>query len=142
MNYARRIVIDTGVLISAAIFPKSMPAHAFMYAQLNFDLCFNDETYFEIEKVLLRSKFDRYATKESRFVFLDKLKRISFFFSSPAIKIEDCPDPKDNKFLELAFDVDAEIILASDKHLNDLHPWRGIPILTPAIFLKGVQEIL
>lgn len=139
MNFARRIVIDTGVLISAAIFPKSTPALAFRYAQSNFDLCFNDETYSEIEKVLLRSKFDSYATNESRLYFLKKLKKSSFIFPSTSIKINDCPDPKDNKFLELAFDVDAEIILASDKHLTDLHPWRGVPILTPAIFLSGVQ---
>jgi uncharacterized protein len=35
----------------------------------------------------------------------------------------------------LALLVDAELIVASDPHLTDMHPWRGIPILKPAAFL-------
>ncbi len=50
-----------------------------------------------------------------------------------------CPDPKDNKFLELAETSGAELIIASDPHLTDMHPWWEIPIMPPAAFLIGVR---
>lgn len=31
----------------------------------------------------------------------------------------------------LSWTADAELIVASDPHLADLHPWREIPILPP-----------
>jgi predicted nucleic acid-binding protein len=49
--------------------------------------------------------------------------------------VTDCRDAKDNKFLALAAAVEAELIIASDPHLTDLHPWRGIPIIPPRAFL-------
>ncbi|WP_295433842.1 PIN domain-containing protein [uncultured Thiodictyon sp.] len=52
--------------------------------------------------------------------------------------VSDCPDPKDNMFLALAETAEAELIVASDPHLTQLHPWRGIPILPPAAFLVGI----
>ena len=51
--------------------------------------------------------------------------------------ITECADPKDDKFLALALAVNAELILASEAHLTQMHPWRGIPILPPAAFLVG-----
>jgi len=53
--------------------------------------------------------------------------------------VTDCPDPKDNKFLALAETIGAELIISSDPHLTDMHPWRGIPILPPAAFLVGIR---
>jgi len=47
-----------------------------------------------------------------------------------------CRDPKDDKFLELAINGKAEIIVSGDADLLALNPFRGIPIVTPAIFLQ------
>jgi len=44
-------------------------------------------------------------------------------------------NPRDNKFLALALIADADAIISSDNDLLTLHPWRGIPILTPTLFL-------
>lgn len=52
-----------------------------------------------------------------------------------AVTITICRDPKDNKFLELALSGQADLILTGDDHLLSLHPWRGIPILTPQDYL-------
>ena len=43
----------------------------------------------------------------------------------------DCRDPKDDKFLELALNGKATHIVSGDEDLLVLHPFRGIPILTP-----------
>lgn len=45
--------------------------------------------------------------------------------------ITDCRDRKDNKFIELALDGAADVIVSGDEDLLVLHPWRGIPILSP-----------
>jgi uncharacterized protein len=138
MSFARRTVLDTGVLVSAAIRPDSVPALALEKALLTFEVCLSRETLAELESVLGRSKFDRYAPAHQRQAFVAG-------FRAHAVMIEvvgtvaDCADPKDNMFLALAETAGAELIVSSDPHLTDLHPWRGIPILPPAAFLVGIR---
>jgi hypothetical protein len=138
MNFARRIVIDTGVLVSAAIRPASVPALAFEKALLHFEVCASVETLAELETFLFRPKFDTYLAPSLRQEFLAGFReRVVMLEVSHAIT--DCLDPKDNKFLALAEAAEAELIVASDPHLTQLHPWRGIPILPPAAFLVGIR---
>jgi predicted nucleic acid-binding protein len=47
-----------------------------------------------------------------------------------------CRDPRDDKFLELAIEGRAEVIVTGDRDLLELHPFRGIAILTPAAYLE------
>ena len=138
MSFVRRIVIDTGVLVSAAIRPESVPALALEKALLQFDVCVNEETWAELEEVLMRPKFDRYLPQAKRQQFLEGLRSRTLTFSVVEA-VSDCTDPKDNKFLALAAAADAELILASDPHLAGLHPWRDIPILPPTAFLVGIR---
>ncbi len=51
------------------------------------------------------------------------------------LNITACRDPKDDKFLEVAVAGHADIIVTGDKDLLALHPFEGIPIVTPATFL-------
>jgi predicted nucleic acid-binding protein len=44
-------------------------------------------------------------------------------------------DPKDDKFLEAAVNGRADVLVTGDRDLQDLHPFRGIAILTPADYL-------
>jgi len=138
MSFDRRIVIDTGVLVSAAIRPQSISALALEKALLHFDVCVSEETLMELEGVLLRRKFDRYASKALRHDFIKGFRQRTTLFVVTA-DVDDCPDPKDNKFLALAEVAEAELIVASDPHLTNMHPWRGIPIMPPAPFLVGIR---
>ncbi|NMG54382.1 PIN domain-containing protein [Aromatoleum aromaticum] len=70
MSFARPVVIDTGVLVSAAIRPDSTPALTLEKALLHFDVCVSEATLAELETVLSRPKFDRYATPDDRRAFL------------------------------------------------------------------------
>lgn len=138
MSFARRIVIDTGVLVSAAIRPESIPALALEKALLHFEVCASEETLTELSTVLLRRKFDRSATMKLRQAFVAGFReRVVLFVVTN--EVEDCPDPKDNKFLALAELAEAELIVASDPHLTSMHPWRGIPVMPPAPFLIGIR---
>jgi putative PIN family toxin of toxin-antitoxin system len=52
-----------------------------------------------------------------------------------AAMVRECRDHKDDKFLELALDGQADLLVTGDEDLLALHPWRGIPILSPADYL-------
>jgi uncharacterized protein len=52
-------------------------------------------------------------------------------------RIAACRDPTDDKFLELAVCGHADFILAGDKDLLVLNPFRGIPIVAPITFVRG-----
>jgi putative PIN family toxin of toxin-antitoxin system len=45
-----------------------------------------------------------------------------------------CRDPNDDKFLELAVNGRADVIISGDNDLLMLDIFRGIPIITPAAF--------
>lgn len=134
MNFDRPIVIDTGVLVSAAIRPQSVPALALERALLHYEVCVSPATFAELQDVLRRSKFDRYASPEARQAFVEGLLQHVRMVEVTQL-VSDCSDPKDDKFLALALAVNAEMIVASDPHLTQMHPWRAIPILPPAAFL-------
>lgn len=138
MAFERRIVVDTGVLVSAAIRPQSIPALALEKAWLLFDVCASHSTLAELRRVLLADKFEAYRPLASRSLFVTGFVQRATRFEV-TISVTDCRDAKDNQFLELAETANAEIILSSDADLTVLHPWRGIPILPPAAFLVGVH---
>jgi len=139
MNRNRRVVLDTSTLVSAALFTGSLPDQALSKALEFFDLCASVETLAELEQVLGRGKFDRYRDRDSRRAFEALILRRAHLF---AVDITDlsavdppCRDPKDNIFLALVMAAEADLLVSSDEDLLILHPWRGIPIITPAEFL-------
>jgi predicted nucleic acid-binding protein len=46
-----------------------------------------------------------------------------------------CRDPSDDKFLEVAVNGRADLIITGDRDLLELDPFMGIAILTPAAYL-------
>jgi hypothetical protein len=138
MSFARRIVLDTGVLVSAAIRPHSVPALALEKALLNFDVCVSRDTLAELVTVLSRPKFDRYALPRQREGFAAGFRARAVVIDV-TMTVSDCVDRKDNMFLALAETAEADLIVSSDPHLTNLHPWHGIPILPPAAFLVGIR---
>jgi uncharacterized protein len=49
-----------------------------------------------------------------------------------------CRDAKDDKFLELAVNGHADVIVSGEADLLVLNPFRAIPILTPASFSRAM----
>lgn len=138
MSFARCVVFDTGVLVSAAILPESTPALALEKAWLHFGVCASTATLAELEAVLLQPKFDRYADAALRRGFIEGFRQHASLIVVEQ-DVTDRVDPADNKFLALAEAAGAELIIASDPHLTEMHPWRGIPIMPPAAFLVAIR---
>jgi putative PIN family toxin of toxin-antitoxin system len=130
-----RCVVDTNVVVSASVFAFSVPRQAVEKALRNSILLFSDFTMDELKNVLVRSKFDRYVSREERARFLAQLNARAEFV--PTIRlVRECRNPKDDKFLEVALNGRADVIITGDADLLEMHPWRGIDVLTPAHYLS------
>ncbi len=57
-----------------------------------------------------------------------------------AERIVACRDRKDDKFLELAVNGRADLIVSGDNDLLALNPFRNIPIVSPAAFVQGTAR--
>ncbi|MCC5603723.1 putative toxin-antitoxin system toxin component, PIN family [Nostoc favosum] len=130
----RRFVCDVNVIISAVLLPGSKPDRALRKAQDLGELLVSESIWLELEQVLARPKFNRYTTPEERNDFLVDLSETVQFIKVTE-QINECRDPKDNKYLELAVGGKAECIMTGDDDLLMLNPWRGIEILTVQEFL-------
>jgi uncharacterized protein len=135
MRALDRFVVDTNVFVSAIALPRSVTRQAVDKALAHGLLLFSEATMTELAEVLFRSKFDQYSSIEARSLFLFQLKR-----ASESVRIlqavRECRDPKDDKFLEVALNGRADVIITGDADLLALHPWREIAIVTPAEYLK------
>ncbi len=140
MSLAERVVLDTSTLVGAILLPRSVPRQAFMQALARATLCASPATLEELERVLLRRKFDRYLDRDSRLDFFQRYRNQVLLFpvteAAESALSQACRDPRDNKFLALAAHCSANVLVSSDDDLLALNPWQGIPILTPAQFLK------
>ncbi|HWY55729.1 MAG TPA: putative toxin-antitoxin system toxin component, PIN family [Terriglobales bacterium] len=135
MRERERIVADTNCLVSRLLLPSSVPGDAVRTAADSGLLLVSEATMNELADVLARAKFDRYINLADRQQFLRLLGRVAEFV--PVVyPVRECRDPKDDKFLEVALNGNADLILTGDTDLLALHPWRGIAILLPAKYLK------
>ena len=139
MSVLRRVVLDTSTLVGAALRVGSVPHQALVKALGTCEVCVSSATLDELEQVLKRDKFDRYLDAETRMAFVLLHRRHAHLFAVPhadELAVQPaCRDPKDNKFLALAQVCEADAIISSDHDLLALHPWRSIPVLTPAGFV-------
>lgn len=129
------IILDTNIIISAALSKNSTPDKVLNYAIDNALLLMSEETYQELHEKLHASKFDKYVSLEVRQLFLKKLRSVAKLIDIER-KIAVCRDSKDDKFLEVAVNGFANFIVTGDKDLLVLHPFESVEILTAADFLK------
>ncbi|MGD0629861.1 MAG: putative toxin-antitoxin system toxin component, PIN family [Terracidiphilus sp.] len=133
MPAAERVVLDTNVVLSGLLFSGSNPSLALLKAQ-GGQMLGSDATLLELVEVMHRPRFDRYIERafRERLVaeYMNACEAVPILYS-----IRACRDPKDDKFLEVAVYGQADAIVTGDQDLLDLHPFRGIAILTPRAYL-------
>ncbi|MDF2431447.1 MAG: uncharacterized protein JWP44_1078 [Mucilaginibacter sp.] len=128
-------VFDTNSLISANLSPYSVNRKAYDRAREIGIPVYSSATFTEFAETLVRPKFDKYISSDKRLQAITAFEKRGQLIRV-SISINLCRDPKDNKFLELAFEAGAACIITGDKDLLVLNPFEGIPILTAAEFLK------
>jgi uncharacterized protein len=130
-----RLVFDTNVLISGALSSTSNPALALERAIRGGQLLASTATLRELMERLLSPKFDPYVTREKREALLLRLAPLVEIVEILQI-VRACRDASDDKFLEVAVNGRADVIVTGDRHLLELHPFRSVAILTPADYLR------
>lgn len=82
-----------------------------------------------------RPKFDRYVSLEDRKGFIERSTQIAEIVPIMQV-VRECRGRKDNKFLEVALNGRADVIITGDKDLLAMHPWREIEILSLHEYVK------
>lgn len=105
-----RVLIDTNVLFSALLFPKSKPADALFNVVANHTMVLSDRNIAEFREIILRKKPE---LKNAAEAFLAELS----FELIPAVSISTTKirDIKDQPILNAAVLADVDIILTGDK---------------------------
>ena len=139
MTERPRLVIDTNVLVSRLLAPRSVPAEAVRGAVERGVLLVSEPTMAELAAVLARAKFDAYVSVADRQQFLRLLGRIAV--TVPVLhRVRACRDPNDDKFLEVAVNGDAETIITGDADLVAMGTYRAISIVTPGTYLARTSK--
>ena len=113
----------------------STPGQAFAKAVQTGTVLVCDATMAELADVLARPKLDPYVTVQQRQEFLLELGGVAAWVTIVQL-VRECRDSKDDKFLEVALNGQADAIITGDGDLLRMHPWRGIAILSPGQYLK------
>ncbi len=131
-----KVVLDTNVLISAGLKHNSFPSLAVRWMEQSGGLLKSKETEQEALAVLQRPRI--LSKLAPNFV----TQVVKLFAVSELVEITDliieCRDPKDDKFLELAVNGHADVLVSGDADLLALDTFREIPIMTPAAFCRAL----
>ena len=133
-----RVVVDTNVFVSAILKADSLPFRVVRWLLEHGGLLKSAATEKQLLDVLARPHIAAVATvsfRENIAVLLAAAESVEI-----VERIAACRDPTDDKFLELAVNGRADVIVSGDGDLLALHPFRAIPILTPAQFVSGLRR--
>ena len=134
---AERVVIDTNVLVSAALLAKSKPFTVLQHVVETGVLILSNEIFEEVGSRLMRARFDRYLSVPTRQAFLADLAAVAEWTTiTGAVHV--CRDPDDDKVLETAAAGRANWLVTGDRDLLELHPFGEVAIVTPQSFLERV----
>jgi uncharacterized protein len=131
------VVFDTNILVSAALLATSKPSLAVRWAAANDLILASVATLSELVSTMERSKFDRYASRASRREFV-AFVHANVQFVSIRRSVQACRDPNDDKFLDVAVNGGADVLITGEADLLALNPYEGIPILTAADYLAKI----
>ena len=112
-----KIVLDTNCLLPS-VFPRSKYHWIWRsFRNGNFTLCYSNEIITEYEE-LLSNLYPSDITKNTIFLLLTSrnVEKVIPYFQWNLISA----DPDDNKFVDAAFNANADYIVTNDKHFNAL----------------------
>ena len=132
------VVFDTNVLISAAFFARSKPSFAVRWAAQHDVILLSAVTLTELASTIGRSKFDRYASLDSRREFVAFVSSIGHFVTIRRT-VRACRDVEDDKFLDVAINGTARFVVTGDADLLSLGSFEAIPIISPADYIARVE---
>jgi putative PIN family toxin of toxin-antitoxin system len=129
-----KVVIDTNVFVSS-FFGGNPRKIIDLWKKGDISLCLSKDILDEYIEVLQRIGLKDENEIEELLSLFAKGFNILFTRKTPYIRAVK-EDPEDDKFIECAVALKAEIIVTGDKVLKAVGEYMGIKILTPQQFLK------
>jgi uncharacterized protein len=131
-----RAVLDPGVVVSALISPRGVPAKLLLAARAgSFELVVSPKLLGELEAVLRREKFRRYLELDAVGATIRLLRSEGELVADPSNPPPvRCADPGDDYLISLAHARNAALV-SGDRHLLDLA--GKIPVFSPSDFLAA-----
>lgn len=129
----RRVVVDTNVLLSAALAPYGVPAVLVDRLLRDGRLVFSEPTFAELESRIWKAKFDRYLSMERRQGLLREFSASAAWVNvPPAITTRRISrDPNDDIFVHTALAAEVNRLITGDDDLLVLHPLADLHVVTP-----------
>ena len=141
-----RIVLDTNVLVSAILSPRSKSAQIIrLVLEDALSLAISQNLLDEVYRVVRYPKLVKLFKKhgiipEEITSIIERLSRIAVVTPGELNLDVIQEDPANNKILACAIESEADFIISGDRHLTDLKEYQGIAIVNPATFLAIVQS--
>jgi putative PIN family toxin of toxin-antitoxin system len=132
-----KVVIDTNVFVSS-FFGGNPRKIIDLWKKGEISLCVSKNILDEYIEVLQRIGLGDGREIEELLSLFAKGINIIFTTKTPKIKVVK-DDPDDDKFIECAVGLKAEVIITGDKALKTMNEYMGIKILTPQQFLKDYK---
>lgn len=127
-------MIDTNIFVSS-FFGGNPRKIVDLWRDGKITLCMSNNILDEYIDVLQRVGLKKKEEIEELLSLFAKGYNILFTTRTPKIRaVKD--DPEDDKFIECAVALKAEVIITGDKALKTMGEYMGIKILTPQQFLK------
>lgn len=133
-----RVVIDTNVLISAALVPGGTPARVVSHVLEHQRLLFSEPTFEEQRTRLFRPKFDRYLSLDDRNALLRDFNAAADWVDIAELG-RFSRDGDDDKFVQTALNGGARWLVSGDADLLDLGSVQTVRIVSPAQALVDFQ---
>ncbi len=138
-----RVVVDTNVLISAALLRASVPARLLSLLLNGSRLQFSERTFDELASRLWKPRFDRYIDIDDRTRLLQDLRSVAEWSVIPASMLikRYSRDVDDDAFVHLALVSKCTRLITGDADLLELSSLRELKILTPRDALTELELI-
>jgi putative PIN family toxin of toxin-antitoxin system len=135
-----KVVFDTNVIVSAALYEKSLPA-------LLLSLALEDKVRFFVSPALLNEyeavlKRPRFKLGQKQITeLMGKINQKALIVTpNKQLKILEA-DERDNRILECATKAKADFVITGDKRHFPFEEFKGSKIVTPREFINSISEL-
>jgi putative PIN family toxin of toxin-antitoxin system len=135
-----RVVFDTHVIVSAALYEKSLPALLLslgLEGKVRFFI--SPALLNEYETVLKRPRFKLGHKETAELIEKIKQKAVMVTPTKELTILE--ADETDNRILECAAKAKADFVITGNKRHFPFEEFKGIKILTPREFINKISEL-